>query len=80
VRRSVLEESHLATSEIVALFHRAITDDHSERFSVMLESSIRGFYEVAALKNTTLQRQFLKISWYVAYRLKAHFVLCCVYD
>jgi len=52
VRRSVLEESHLATSEIVALFHRANTDDHSERFSVKLESIIRGFYEVAALKKT----------------------------
>ena len=32
----------MATSEVAARFHRANTDDHSKRFSVMLESSIRG--------------------------------------
>ena len=42
MRRSILEGSHLATSEVVALFHRANADDHSKRFSVMLESRIRG--------------------------------------
>jgi len=66
VLRSILEGSHLATSEVVALFHRANTHDHSKRFSVMLESSIRSFFEVAALKNTALQIQVLKSSWYVA--------------
>ena len=66
MHRSILEGSHPATSEVVTLFHRANTDDHSERFSVMLESSIRSYFEVAALKSTTLQIQVLKSSWYVA--------------